>query len=414
MLKPGDSSAEIPTDADLLGLPEHKLVVPGHGRDLIEQIASEYLDAIRAGRRPVIDDYVKEHPELEDAIRELFPLIDALEDWKEDQELSTAHNAIPENFEVEQLGECRVIREIGRGGMGVVFEAEEGAIARRVAVKVLPWKFSAGSRWREKFHQEARTAAQIRHPNIVSVYSFGEQAGICYYVMQLVEGIGLNRVILRLRKDPGIVTGQQILSDFQGTRGKTKSLSQERRLLRRDSWPQYVKIALKVAHAIRYAHQQGILHRDIKPANLLMDAQGEVWVADFGLALPVEEAVRQGPARIAGTLRYIAPEQFEGQVDERSDLYSFGLTLYELCTLVPAYDISEKKSLVQQIRNAPPPRPRKVNPAIPKGLEAIILKATHKDPDKRFQNASELITALRGMLSAPRWWDWWNPFRSRP
>ena len=407
------SSPAIPTDADLLGLPDREGKSSGHGRDLIEQLATEFLDAIRSGKQPTIEEYVQRHPDRAKEIEELFPLIGALEDWKQDRELSSARETVPETFDIQQLGECRIIREIARGGMGVVFEAEEGAIARRVAVKLLPWKFSSGSRWRDKFQQEARTAARLRHPNIVSVYSFGEQDRTCYYVMQLVEGVGLNRLIDRLQAEPGVVTADQILVDFLGETQKPRAEQRQtaKRVLRRDGWPQFIKIALKVADAIRYAHSQGTLHRDIKPANLLIDSRGDVWVADFGLALPVEEAVRDGQPRVAGTLRYIAPEQFEGQVDERSDLYSFGLTLYELCTLQPAYEADERKALIQQIRTTDPVRPRKVNPEIPKPLEAVILKASERNPQKRYQSAGELIADLRSTLSPRGWTSWFRKSR---
>jgi serine/threonine protein kinase len=271
----------------------------------------------------------------------------------------------------------------------------------------------AKSRWRDRFQQEARTVAALQHPHIVPIYRFGEQDGMCYYVMQLVEGVGLNRLIERLREGSGVITTADIAADFaagapagaaprpQGTAG----------VLRRDAWPGMARIAYQALDAIRFAHRQGMLHRDIKPANLMIDVRGFVWVADFGLAMARDEA-SQGGASIAGTLRYMAPEQLQGQADERSDLYAFGLTLYEMCTLRPAFEARDRQELVQVILSQRPPRPRKVNRDIPRALEHIIWKAIEPQPDDRYQTAEALLADLKEYLGA-RDGRWWWPFGRR-
>jgi serine/threonine protein kinase len=393
------------TDADLFGLPQAADSASAASRDPVESLATEYLDDLRTGQRRPIDYYVARAPQAAAQIRELFPLIAALEDWKSDREISTARETLPERFDIERLGDCRILRELGRGGMGVVFEAEQAPIGRRVAVKLLPFRFSSGSRWRERFQSEARTAAQLQHPHIVPVYSYGEHEGRAYYVMQLVEGVGLNRVLDRLRAGAEFVGSQDVLDDFHAGRTPEPASQPPRpiRVLRRHGWPQITRLVYQVADALRYAHAQGTLHRDIKPANLLIDARGSIAVADFGLALVLSEENPGAPSRIAGTLRYMAPEQFEGHSDQRTDLYALGVSLYELCTLRPAFAAADKGDLVRQICEAGPPPPRKVDPEIPRRLEAIILRATERNPSRRYQSAEELIGDLKTFLRAGRW-----------
>jgi serine/threonine protein kinase len=298
--------------------------------------------------------------------------------------------------------------------MGVVYEAEQHPSGRRVAVKVLPWRFPKSSLWREQFEQEARTASRLQHPHIVPVYEFGEQDGWCYYVMRLVEGVGLDRLIRLLREGDGSISADQVRRLFKGemekgtgvfstgNRPDSTSRATEKtpvpfsgeRILRRDAWPQLVKIGIQVAQALRHAHQQGTLHRDIKPANLLVDSAGSVWVTDFGVAVHADDWIKSAEPDVAGTLRYLAPEQWDGRVDVRSDIYSLGVTLYELLTLQPAFDAADRRALMKQLREVAPPRPRSVNPAIPRDLERIVLKAMAREPDERHRSVDELMGEL--------------------
>ncbi|MEZ6058139.1 MAG: serine/threonine-protein kinase [Planctomycetaceae bacterium] len=420
-----DFSLRVPidpgSDADLYGLPTEAKVPAACGHDPVERMATEFLDALRAGQQPDIEEYVKQLPQKEQEIRELFPLIASLEDWKHDREAEAMARDIPREFRIERLGDCRILREIGRGGMGVVFEAEQQPIGRRVAVKLLPRQIG-GQTSRARFRSEAQTAAALKHPYIVPIYSFGEQDGMCFYVMQLIEGIGLNRVIELFRQGNGSLTAASIRQQFHESNSIDPAASMEvqkgrktistidgpgtsARIIRSDAWMQIVRIALQVADAMRYAHQQGVLHRDIKPANLLLDPNGTVWIADFGLARPLEEGFSHSP-RVAGTLRYMAPEQFSGQCDVRSDLYSLGATLYELCTLRPLYETTDRRLLLAEIQTSTPPSPRSIRPSIPRGLEVIIQKAVSREPSRRYQTAAELIADLKAFARSPRR----NPF----
>ena len=158
----------------------------------------------------------------------------------------------------------------------------------------------------------------------------------------------------------------------------------------------------QIAHALHYAHTRGTLHRDIKPANLLLDANGRIWITDFGLAHSTEGLPAHQCSRTAGTLRYIAPEQFAGQVDVRSDIYSLGVTLFELLTRTPAFHAPDRQSLIASIKRSSLPRPRNLNPKIPSDLEAIIMKATAKEPASRYASAVELWADLLRFLKGQR------------
>ena len=183
-------------DVQLVGLP---VADERHGlrsRLPIEILATQFADECReASRAPTIEDYARRYPKLAGEIREFFPMILAMERWKGEREDAYLRKQVPDEFSVEKLGEYRIVREIGRGGMGVVFEASQDNVSRRVAVKLLPWRIEHAPRWHRRFTQEARMLGQLRHPNIVPIYQFGEQDGYCYYVMQYIDGQPLNEVI---------------------------------------------------------------------------------------------------------------------------------------------------------------------------------------------------------------------------
>lgn len=401
-------SAEYPS-AELCGLPQR---ADSSGRDQVEEIASNYLKRLRSGERLDLQTYVAQFPTLVEELTEFLPMVAAMEDWKVQREFRAAQLPIPEQLEITHLGEYRIIREIARGGMGVVFEAEQPTLNRRVAVKLLPWKFPRKSILAEQFIREARTAASLQHPNIVPVFSFGEQDERYFYAMQLIKGVGLDKLIQRWSRDAGIVSMEELIEEYHPT-GKLKpshGKSGSKRLLRHDSWLQLGKIATQIVSAIRYAHQSGTLHRDIKPGNLLIDLQGKIWITDFGLAMAQEKLLAESTGPLAGTLRYMAPEQFLRQGDERTDLYAFGATLYELCTLQPVFTAKSKSELIQDIENGKIIPPRAVRKEIPIALERIILKCLSHDREKRYQTAVQLYADLLRFLNTPEkrfqpsWW----------
>ena len=391
-------------------------------RDPVEVLAAEFIDSARRGEYPSIEEYAESHPDVAEEIRDLFPTIVAMEKLKIRREASTDGRASLGPVKLEQLGDYRIIREIGRGGMGIVYEAEQESLGRHVAVKVMPRQSLLDAKQLDRFRREASIAAKLHHTNIVPVFGVGEQDGFNYYVMQHIQGVGLDVVIDKLQKrDPSDNSTVEIdgvrLPDLADGK-KTQTVSTDTISLRTDSrFKAVARIGLQVAEALEYAHAQGTLHRDIKPANLLLDNQGVVWVADFGLAKAIQQEAMTVTRGITGTLRYMAPEQFEGKSDVRSDICAFGLTLYELLTLQPAYADSDQSRLIKQVARSEPTPPRKVVRSIPPDLNTIVMKSIARDPGHRYQTASEMADDLRCFLEdrpilsrrvtqAERMWRW--------
>ena len=363
---------------------------------------------------------------------------------------------------VTHLGDFRLLREVGRGGMGVVYEAEQVSLGRRVAIKLLPAAVFRDPTKRRRFEREAKAAARLHHTNIVPVHGFGEHDGTPYYVMQFIPGLGLDAVIDELGRSPAggrtpepnrPPTGEQAAlsvalarsllgEDGAGTagwngpaddaptttsaggatpdpaplarpdRGSSASLSTSGVHLPGQSgsgvggsagkkttyWESVARIGVQVAGALAYAHKQGVLHRDIKPANLLLDLDGIVWVTDFGLAKADDSDDLTHTGDLLGTLRYMPPEAFEGKSDARSDVYALGLTLFELVALRPAYDERDRNKLVKQVTTGDPPRLRKLRRDAPRDLVTVVEKAIDKDPARRYQTAGALADDLQRFL----------------
>ena len=380
---------------------------PNSERDPLEVLAAEFMERLRQGQRPSVEEYAEQHPELAEEIRELFPTIAMTERLKARQEQTSDGRATLGAAQLSRLGDFRIIREIGRGGMGVVFEAEQESLKRRVAVKVLPRQALLDEKHLKRFQREAQIAANLHHTNIVEVFGVGEQDGFHYYVMQFIEGVGLDAVVPKLAKAIQLAGGNE--SAPASVSPETNSLTAVVRQLlsaegfenrRLDSmyWQNVARIGWQAADALSHAHNQGVLHRDIKPANLLLADQGTVWLTDFGLAKAAQSDDLSLSQGIVGTLRYMAPEQFGGQSDHRSDIYSLGLTLYELLVLRPAYEESDQSKLMQRIVAGGPIPPGAVRPGIPPDLETIILKAISHDASGRYQSAAEMAADLRCFL----------------
>ena len=262
-------------------------------------------------------------PTLLPKFRIFFPLLTAMEGWKTYRETTSYEHRSLDTLPGGQFGDFRVIREIGRGGMGVVFEAEELNTWRRVAIKVLPYLKSDARR--ALFQREASTAARLWHPHIVPVYSFGEHKGLCYYSMRLVRGVALNWVIDRLSSNHGAVAASDVSQGFETpVEGEHHAPTGESPVERpsnfppgrlpivawriaRNSWFEIAQIEAQVADALGYAHANGIVHGDIKPANLLLDSAANAWVTDFGLSRNQSEPLEQASSGMVGTLRYLAP-----------------------------------------------------------------------------------------------------------
>jgi WD40 repeat protein/serine/threonine protein kinase len=413
-------------------------------RDPLEQLAAEFLDRRRSGEPVSPSKYAEEYPQWAEQILEFFPALEVMEGLKPGPGDRTASHddgaPLTPPPPLEQLGEYRILREIGRGGMGVVYEAIQETLGRRVALKILPMHGRIDAIQMQRFQLEARSAARLHHPSIVPVYGVGEAGGIHYYVMQYIPGHGLDVILDDLRR---LRTGE-----VGGGKSDTDSIAVARSLLtgrfaasepergdgaRSATVPEdnsgcdtapgdcsataasissvltnptesgyyraVARLGNQVAGALAHAHAQGVLHRDIKPSNLLLDVDGHVWVTDFGLA-KVEGA--EGLTRtddIIGTLRFMGPERFEGWSDRRSDIYGLGVTLYEMLTLRPAFDAGTRLKLIEQVIHDPPLAPRKVDPRVPRDLETIVLKSIAKEPGERYATAEALASDLENYLA---------------
>ena len=409
---------------------------------LVEAV-QQYMTALDAGQRPNRRDFVAQHPEI---AGELSACLDGLAFVHSiaGQMNHPAPEAAPRAPELDPataqpIGDFRLVREIGRGGMGTVYEAVQLSLGRRVALKILPFAAALDSRHLERFRNEAQAAARLHHTNIVPVYSVGCDRSIHFYAMQLIEGRSLAEVIRELRQltspDAPTPADAETRTAIAVANSKanplparpaiprsaitkvpiTSAYSPENlstlRTQRGSAYSHSVAgFGLQVAEALDYAHRAGIVHRDIKPANLLLDLQGCLWVTDFGLAQFYAQTDLTRSGDLLGTLRYMSPEQASGRavvLDQRTDIYSLGVTLYELLTLQPAYTGRTSEALLHQLAHDEPILPRSIDRTIPRELEVILCKAMAKDPADRYPSAGALADDLRRFLHD-------EPIQARP
>lgn len=426
----------------------------------LDDVLDEILERAQRGERLDVESLCEAQPEIADDLRRLLPSLLIMEGVKpvpEHQSDRTADMPPP-----QQLGEYRILGEIGRGGMGVVYEAEQMSLGRNVALKVLPHLSARDETAVRRFEREARAAARLHHTNIVPVFDVGQSGDTCYYTMQLIRGASLDAVLEKLPQlrdnsdtGPAPTSSGQIWSvDAHGPNSSSDDLnsriavsllngrfrpknfidsstpsaaaSDQRsgsdaripstvRVSARSSpqfqanlsmkdrrrhryWRSVARIGLQAAEALAYSHAHGVVHRDIKPANLILDEDGIVWITDFGLAMTEDSGMTQ-TGDVLGTLRYLPPERFDGECTERSDVYALGITLYELLAFRPAFGASNRLRLIEAIRNGKPAALRQRDRQIPRDLETIVLKACDREPASRYQSAVELHDDLGRFLS---------------
>ncbi|MCK6488603.1 MAG: serine/threonine protein kinase [Planctomycetes bacterium] len=373
-------------------------------RDPLEELAADYAERLRRGEHPELAPYQRRRPDLAAEIARLFPTIAALEGMREQATPARPPAAAPNRF-----GEFQVVRELGRGGMGVVYLAEQASLGRRVAVKVLPRHITGDERTRLRFQREARIAAGLSHPNIIPIHAVGEQDGTPWFAMHLVDGVGLDRVVAALAAgaQPNPQGGGLAALARQVQAGGAVGGGAGGHTLA--AYREAAALIAQAADALAHAHRRGVLHRDIKPANLILDGDGRLWLGDFGLAKAFGDQDLTHTTAITGTLQYIAPERFDGVTTARSDIYGLGLALCELATWKPAFPAQSRGKLINAILSSGITPPRRSDPHLPASLAAIIERACARDPERRYGDAGALADDLRAFAhdrplpSARRW-----------
>jgi len=394
-----------------------------------------YLGRAEAGHPPNLEAFAAGYPDLGE------DLVAALEGLALVRGLVGDAGGLGHRLEEgRRVAGYRIVRELGRGGMGIVYEAVHVGLDRPVALKVLGSSAAPDSSGRRRFLNEARTAAGLHHTHIVPVFDVGQVGGLCYYAMQRIEGSGLDRVLRHLRRDRVVAAGSASgpgsprTAPAASTRPlpgpspdaalAASGLGDETltwaggappawgRMEPDDEPPAFLPprgsayyrwvadVGRQAAEALGFAHQRGVIHRDIKPSNLLVDGRGTIWVADFGLARRLADPSQTQVDSLLGTPRYMSPEQARtGAIDGRADVYSLGATLYELLTLRPPFDGQTAAELVEQIAHREPARPRKFDSRAPLDLETILLKALAKRPGDRYATAEDLAEDLARFLA---------------
>jgi hypothetical protein len=354
--------------------------------DQLNAAILQYVEAAESRRSSTRARLLKEYPDLRSDLESFIAghegiarLAQPLRGALADECAQSRADRSGEPSDVGQLGDFRLLRELGRGGMGVVYEAEQLSLRRRVALKVLPFAAAIDTRQRQRFRNEALAAAHLQHPHIVPVFAVGSDQGVPFYAMQFVDGQSLAQLIDERRCPASCMRGS-------GQQGYFRWVAE---------------LGRQAALALDHAHRAGIVHRDIKPANLLLDSRGHLWVTDFGLARFGADAGLTRSGEVLGTLRYTSPEQAlarRGVVDQRSDIYSLGATLYELASFRPIFDGRDRNALVRQIADEEPVLLRRVNAAVPEDLETIIQKAVAKEPRDRYATALDVADDFERFL----------------
>jgi serine/threonine protein kinase/Flp pilus assembly protein TadD len=371
----------------------------------LAELIDELTARLQAGEPVDLEACLRLYPEHAVRLEKLLPALRMLADVSSSRQQGV--DAAVSAQILGELGDFRLLREVGRGGMGLVYEAVQISLNRRVALKVLPFAAALDERLLQRFRNEAQAAAGLHHTNIVPVYFVGCERGVHFFAMQLIEGRTLAAVIHELRGNPGepgtIVPGGHPGHEATGSvETVAAGLSTEGPNKGKAYYRAVAQLGAQVALALEHAHERGVIHRDIKPGNLLLDGRGTPWVTDFGLAhLQHAEASLTMTGDLVGTLRYMSPEQALGKrvpIDHRTDVYSLGATLYELLTLRPAFAGSDRQELLRQIAFEEPPRPGRLDRRIPAELEIIVAKAMEKNPQERYATAQELADDLRHFL----------------
>ncbi|MCA9215017.1 MAG: serine/threonine protein kinase, partial [Planctomycetales bacterium] len=387
----------------------------------IEEIFAHYVDRMMAGETIDLEQIKERHPEVGDEI---------VEELRQFSEIVSDDDTRPT---VHSFGDCDIVREIGRGGMGVVYEAWQTTLQRHVAVKILSSVTRADPKSVARFVREAQVAAKLNHPNIVSVYGMGMEDRIPYFTMECIDGVNLRYIVRHLRQlncQPAICFDSLLNAANACGDGQTAKQNPNRPSAISKTEFGNSELTLKycldvavafaqVADGLQHAHDKRVVHRDIKPSNLIFQFpdnestsnEGRLRILDFGLAQGDATETLTLSGDIVGTPAYMSPEQAENRrqakVDHRTDIYSLGATLYELVTLEPPFEGRNHQDTIRKIAHDEPKLPRNINSRIPKDLETIICKCMRKTASDRYGTAEAVAQDLRRFVRG-------DPIEARP
>ncbi len=346
----------------------------------VEALFAQYVERLNAGEAIDIETIRADHPEVaQELIDQLRLLRDVYRDSAASRDLGT-------------LGDYTLRRQIGRGGMGVVYEAWQNSVERQVALKVLPGAVAVDDKRFHRFMREARAAAKLNHPNIVGVHGMGQEENTPYYSMDFVEGETLAQILARTKDAE---------SETETPFGSKNEVAYFHNM---------AKAFAHVADGLQHAHSKGITHRDIKPSNLILDQDGRLRILDFGLALLEGQESLTLSGDFVGTPLYMSPEQARRKkvpVDHRTDVYSLGATMYEAICGRPPFRGKDHADTLSQIIDRNPTEPRKTNPRVPKDFETIVLKCARKNAADRYGTAEALAQDLQRFVRG-------DPIEARP
>ncbi|MCC7333927.1 MAG: serine/threonine protein kinase [Pirellulaceae bacterium] len=373
-------------------------------------VLDEYLCEMERGEACEITQLQNEHPDLADVLELYLDKLNLL--VKLPRPLNQQYGPTKTEGTRQRLGDFTLLNEIGRGGMGVVYEAHQASLNRRVAIKLLPLASMLDAHQIARFQNEAHAAGLLQHANIVPVYSVGFEQGIHFFAMQFIDGMSIDAWIRSRRH---ALPSANPPRRGQGSR-QAKSNSNyhtaepDSNFAGTQSWRDIVAWGATIADALHAAHEAGVVHRDVKPSNLMLDHASKIWITDFGLARCQTELSLTRSGDVIGTMRYMSPEQARGQnslIDGRADVYSLAATLYEMLTLRPAHDGDDAASILKKIDEQEVQQIRRTCPDLPRDLETVISKAMSKSREGRYSTAEEFSDDLNRVLHG-------EPTQARP
>ncbi|MCA9264491.1 MAG: serine/threonine protein kinase, partial [Planctomycetales bacterium] len=382
------------------------------------RIADEMSEMAEAGRSVDLDEYIRRYPDLAELLPGVVDTVASLRQWRPQPQNANRFGRVELATGV-CLGDFRLEKPLGQGGMGIVFQATQLSLQRTVAVKILPFASTLERKKLQRFKNEARAAASLEHPHIIPVHAVGTDLGTHYFAMKLIRGSSLSDVIrhfhghasARERRNQGRTTVDGHGGLSTGTSDRDESVSdyvRNNQLVCPEpptepkAYERLIAAWVRdIAEALHYAHEQGVVHRDVKPANLLVDDNDRVWITDFGLAATTLSASLTLTGDLLGTLPYMSPEQAVGEnsvVDRRTDVYSLGCTLYEAIEGHPPFRCARQAELIRDIIQRPISFSQVVRRKHSADLLKIISKAVEKSPDQRYQHAQDMADDLSRFL----------------